>query len=321
MELAIEVMELGQHRSYVARVSGREAHIGRGWNNDVVVRDPLVDADHLRLFMDEEGRLMVEDLGSRNGSRLGANYFTDAVQVELGKPLRIGHSTLVIHNTDEPVGKAQRRPQFEPLIERMQMPWVACMALLAALASAYFSGLFAPDLSIDADDRWSRAFAFGLGLVVWAAVWGSFARLLRHEVAFWGHLTLVAVACTLVLLGYMFINWLSFNLLSQTIQNYGFEMLFTLALFGWCILGFDMTTRFKPLKRSLVAVTVTGAALILLFVSPVGGGPEQDPRRPPMVNVTQPPSRLVVADQSIEAFLANAAPMFEQLDEAAAADN
>lgn len=321
MELAIEVMEMGQHRSYVARIAGREATIGRGWNNDLVIRDPLVDAEHLRLYTDDDGQLMVEDLGSRNGSRLGGQYFSQAVPVPLGKALRIGHSTLIVHDANEPVEKAQRRPQFEPLIERMQLPWVACVALLFALASAYFSGLFAPDLSIDADDRWSRAFAFGLGLIVWAAIWGSVARLLRHEVAFWGHLTLVSLTTSLVLLGYMLISWLSFNLLSLTLKNYGFEFLFTLALFGWCILAFDMTTRFKPLKRSLVSVAVTGAALILLFVSPVGGGPEQDPRRPPMVNITQPPSRLIASEKSIDEFLSGAAHLFGQIEQEIESDD
>ena len=315
MELAIEVMELGNHRSYVSRFTGNEIKIGRGWNNDLVVRDPLVDPDHLRIYLGEEGQVWLQDLESRNGTRVGGKRMSTDIQVEFGVPLRIGHSTIVIHRADEAVAQAEPRPQFEPLIERMQQPVIASIALVLALLSAYGSGLFAPDLSITGDDRWSRAFAFALGLIVWAAVWGVFSRLLRHEVAFWGHLTLASVTCTAVLLSYVGVSWLSFNTLSLILKAYGFETIFTLALLGWCLLGLDMTTRLKPIKRSLISVGVTGAALILLFVSPIGGGREDDPRRPPMVNITQPPQRLVVGDISVEDFLGRTDRLFASLDE------
>lgn len=45
--------------------------IGRGPESDIVLADPAVSRSHARLEQDAEGRLLLRDLGSRNGIRLG----------------------------------------------------------------------------------------------------------------------------------------------------------------------------------------------------------------------------------------------------------
>lgn len=45
--------------------------IGRGPESDLVLADPAVSRSHARLEQDGEGRLVLRDLGSRNGIRLG----------------------------------------------------------------------------------------------------------------------------------------------------------------------------------------------------------------------------------------------------------
>ena len=52
------------------RIAGPEARIGRGYDNDVIVDDPYVAAQHLRVFRDEAGQLIAEDMGSVNGTFL-----------------------------------------------------------------------------------------------------------------------------------------------------------------------------------------------------------------------------------------------------------
>ena len=44
------------------------ATIGRGYGNDVILDDPYVAPEHLRVSEDDNGHLWVEDLGSANGS-------------------------------------------------------------------------------------------------------------------------------------------------------------------------------------------------------------------------------------------------------------
>ena len=48
---------LSRQRDVISRfrIDGPEARIGRGYDNDVVVEDPYVAAQHLRIFRDEAG--------------------------------------------------------------------------------------------------------------------------------------------------------------------------------------------------------------------------------------------------------------------------
>lgn len=315
MELAVEVFEQGQHRSFVVRSSKETLTIGRGWNNDVIVRDPLVDAEHLEIYTDESGFIRIRDLQTENGTRLRGRVLPVDAELPFSQAIRIGHSNIVIHQGNEVVAKAEPTPQFEPVIERMQQPAFAVGAFAVALLIAFLSGQFAPDISIESDDRIGRAMFFGLGLIFWSALWGVIARLLRHEMAFWGHLTLASALSSFILLADVAIEWMSFNWLSLSLNAYGYSVLFAVALLGWMFIGLDMSTRLKPFRRASISLGITAMVVLVMFVFPVGGRVEPNPATPPMVNLTQPPSRLLVSDVSVEDFLARSSSIFERLDD------
>src|SRR6202040_2665445 len=86
------------------RVAGPEVHIGRGYDNDVIVDDLYVAARHVRVFRDESGRLVAEDLGSANGMfRDRAKTRDQRIVIEGERPIRIGHSYLRIRDTSHAV--------------------------------------------------------------------------------------------------------------------------------------------------------------------------------------------------------------------------
>src|SRR5258708_39987342 len=88
---------LSRHRDIAARfrIAGPEVRIGRGYDNDVIVDDPYVAARHLRIFRDERGQLVAEDLGSANGTFLdgGRNRLASLI-VAVGQPLPIRQTPL-----------------------------------------------------------------------------------------------------------------------------------------------------------------------------------------------------------------------------------
>jgi len=69
-------------------VEGRPLGIGRGADNDLVVADPLLSRHHVRI-VSRNGRLVLTDLASRNGTRVNGRAVLEAVlgagdRVELG---------------------------------------------------------------------------------------------------------------------------------------------------------------------------------------------------------------------------------------------
>jgi hypothetical protein len=120
---------LSRHRDVAARfrISGSEAYIGRGYDNDAIIDDPYVAARHVRVFRDTAGRLIAEDAGSKNGmflDRDGARR--DRIVIDPEHPIRIGHTYVRIRDTAHAV-------PFEKLMEaRRSLAWP--IAIAAALA-------------------------------------------------------------------------------------------------------------------------------------------------------------------------------------------
>ncbi len=68
--------------------------IGRGAEADVRLVDPGLSRLHLRLHVTEEGRVVLEDLQSHNGTRLGRRQITEPTPVKSGTRVGVGESVL-----------------------------------------------------------------------------------------------------------------------------------------------------------------------------------------------------------------------------------
>lgn len=68
--------------------------IGRGPECALVLDDDYASTRHARIYEDSDGRWMVEDLRSTNGTFLGATRITEPREVAAGSVLRIGQTTL-----------------------------------------------------------------------------------------------------------------------------------------------------------------------------------------------------------------------------------
>src|SRR5882724_6757171 len=127
----IWVEVLSRHRDVEARfrLEGPEVFIGRGYNNDVIVDDPYGGPQHLRIFRDETGQVVAEDVGSANGTFLdGGKDRLRRIVVDGTKPIRIGQTLLRIREPDYAV---ERERMARP--ERPILPVVLALALGAVV--------------------------------------------------------------------------------------------------------------------------------------------------------------------------------------------
>ncbi|NHI19579.1 FHA domain-containing protein [Phycicoccus endophyticus] len=68
--------------------------IGRSPECALVLDDDYASGRHARIYQDERGQWLVEDLRSTNGTYLGATRLTEPREVTAGSVLRIGQTTL-----------------------------------------------------------------------------------------------------------------------------------------------------------------------------------------------------------------------------------
>ncbi|TQN28641.1 pSer/pThr/pTyr-binding forkhead associated (FHA) protein [Haloactinospora alba] len=67
--------------------------IGRAKDSTLVINDDYASGRHARIYSDN-GRWVVEDLGSTNGTYLGQQRLTGPQAVSVGQPIRIGKTVL-----------------------------------------------------------------------------------------------------------------------------------------------------------------------------------------------------------------------------------
>jgi pSer/pThr/pTyr-binding forkhead associated (FHA) protein len=74
-------------------LTGAPVLIGRANDSTLVLTDDYASTRHARISL-QDGRWMVEDLGSTNGTYLGTRTLDGPVPMEVGVPLRIGRTVL-----------------------------------------------------------------------------------------------------------------------------------------------------------------------------------------------------------------------------------
>ena len=67
--------------------------LGRADGSTLVLTDDYASSHHARL-VPGDGAWLVEDLGSTNGTYIGAQRITQATAIQLGSRVRVGKTTL-----------------------------------------------------------------------------------------------------------------------------------------------------------------------------------------------------------------------------------
>ena len=174
---------LSRHRDIASRFRfpGPEVSIGRGYDNDVIVDDPYVAARHLRVFFDETGRLVAEDLGSTNGTFIdGSSKRLPRILVDGRHPIRIGQTLLRFREPGhavEPERVAPERSGILPLVAALTLA-VAVLGLEAM--SVWFSQVAEPR----ALNYLTPMLSVCVLILLWVGMWTLLSRIFAGRAHF-----------------------------------------------------------------------------------------------------------------------------------------
>ena len=171
--------------------------IGRALDADVIVDDRYVDAHHLRLVADDAGGLVLEDLGSRNGTFdavTGARV--ERAPVSSGSRFRLGESTLRILDPGHPV------PPALPAVARrtalLARRGVAAAVVVGALAWIGISLWLESTERMDATEAIAGPLVLLGVLALWAGGWAFASRVFTGHARFLAHLAVASAATVAV---------------------------------------------------------------------------------------------------------------------------
>jgi hypothetical protein len=191
MELVMWVEILARHHHDVAarhRCGGDEISIGRGYDNDIVIDDPYLAARHLRLYRDEDGGWVAEDLGTANGlyTERGKRRI-ERIVLDGDQVIRIGRTLLRLRPANWPVA-AER-------VETPQWPlWPAAIVLAAGIVGIEVGSSF---LAETGDPRPLTYLAqlqnVILTLLGWVGFWTILCRVFTGQAQFQRHLLIALI--------------------------------------------------------------------------------------------------------------------------------
>jgi hypothetical protein len=193
------------------RLAALPAVIGRGYDADVILDDPYVDAAHARLAWDENGGIVVEDLGSANGV-YGRDHGARVARLDLapGATFRVGRTTLRIATPGTAVAPALRD-------EAAPSAWRIADRRGAALALTLLGApLFGLEFWLSSTEP-SGGADFALGAIgvlavvlAWAGLWALGTRVKSGHGRFPAHLAVSWIVFAVAIALFRVEDWYRF---------------------------------------------------------------------------------------------------------------
>jgi hypothetical protein len=75
-------------------LQGQTITLGRAHDSTIVLDDDYASSRHARIYPDQSGQWIVEDLGSTNGTYLDRQRLTTPTPLQPGMPIRIGRTVI-----------------------------------------------------------------------------------------------------------------------------------------------------------------------------------------------------------------------------------
>jgi hypothetical protein len=255
----IWIETLSRHKEPVHRVRCADdtATIGRGYDNDAVIDDPYVAPSHLRIRRDDEGTLIVEDLGSHNGLYDETGRRQQSLRLTGDTLIRIGQTWLRVRESSFAVAPERKLPP-----SRRAWPWLLVLVALTAGFMVLFTWL---------DDVWERSDTVSMYLgpllggalmvAIWVGLWAFLSRVFLGQARAIPNVMVALCGVMAFFVAGFMQEWLGFALANRSITAYSF-------IANWVLLGLVclahlrlMRVRFFRRKAAIVFVLVFGACL------------------------------------------------------------
>ncbi|OFA05080.1 FHA domain-containing protein [Duganella sp. HH101] len=292
------------------KVDALPIRLGRSYDNDVILDDAHSAAAHAIVDANEQGELVLRDLGSQNGTYLKGKRQTSVV---LGGDtmVRLGHTRLRVRAADFPVAAE--------IADTTMHGWEGTVPAAIGLALiAIFTCLetWLSDVEPFALIRYLLVLASSLAAgLLWSGLWALANRLFGSHARLGRHLFILGSGLATVGLWKIGSAALAYAWSAETFTRYG--NLVTLAI-ACGMLFFHLIT-IKPHHPRRFAVScwvmlVAGAGLMLM-TNLQGTGRAADEL---YMSVLLPPEVRHSADRSVDQFMADAAKLKTGADAARA---
>lgn len=187
METLIIQIGLKQGRNAdIYKLNDRELYVGRAYSNDIVLTDPYVAPQQLRIYRygvgSDELSWHINILDATNPILVNGEPVDSATQsVQPGDSITVGRTTMRLYSDEHEVEPTRKLLVSSWLHAAAQNAWIPiCLFALVCLTDSLLNYSFS-----NTDGEWKEhaiSTIAGMGLLLgWAGFWSVVGRVLRHQ--------------------------------------------------------------------------------------------------------------------------------------------
>ena len=314
MELIIDVVSRGKKVLQRHHANGEKITIGRGYDNDVILTDPYVCANHLLLNVNEQGLWQVADCQSVNGSFDDSGKPLDHTVVHSGDVLEIGKTRLRFIYPNEPVAPTIRLGDVERFVNWLSSPMMLILLLIGFFALSFGNYYLNSSTQIKTTQMVASSLMQFIGLCLSPLFFGAVARMFKHDARL---LTQLAISVVVICLSNV-IDKL-FAVISFNINQLWFTQLLGLSIqmlltFGYLWLSLYVALHQNVLRRTLFAAGFTGAIFLFFAVYESTNDRDFNPR-PVYDAIILAPEFVFSEAMSVDEFISQSESVFDKARE------
>ncbi|MEO8309080.1 MAG: FHA domain-containing protein [Pseudomonadota bacterium] len=199
--MLVEALDVHGHVNVRQRITGagNQCLIGRSLSCEVVLDDPYVAPEHARLTLLEDGRVLVQDLGTRNGTRInGRRIDAESGETIANGQLLIGRTQVRVRSLEATVTPER---MFRRDLLRRHRTLLAVAGLVLCFAFAAFTQWTEAPEHLAPRVLIAELVAFSI-LAAWVALWALVSRLTVGAWQLRIHLAIAAACVGLWAWGY-----------------------------------------------------------------------------------------------------------------------
>lgn len=267
MKLVLEITShSGDGRITHRTVEKFPATLGRGYHNDVILSDPHISAEHIRIDYDGEN-WWVRDLGSENGMFVNEKACkSGSARLSSGDVLRVGRTEIRAFSPGHAVPQALRLQKANPLFLVLSKPhnvWLAFVFAIATMMAWAYLEIWSDQIGM------TLAMAAGgvfCGIMLWATLWSVAGRLIKHKTHFQSHVALMSLYTVGSAVFWYVQSYLNFLFNENNIVVLaGYVM--NLSLFGLLLYGaLSLATEMPKRRRSFASFYFSGGVAASIFL-------------------------------------------------------
>jgi pSer/pThr/pTyr-binding forkhead associated (FHA) protein len=300
----------GIHHCY-HRISELPVHIGRAYNNDIVIADPYVSPLHLIIEKGEHGWIAV-DQGSKNGSFVRNNSkITGTAELVSGDTISIGRTLLRLWSPEHPVPGELRLPSQRSPVRRAIGPLLAFLSLAGVWGALTIQQFLNNANQIKPISLFASALPYLFFPLLWAGICSCAGFIVLRKAQFSLQLIVAngALVCILALtLLSEYVDYFTCSTLTADIIQYTGMMIITAMLL---FINLSITTGTADLRRAIISFIIGGSVIAAVALNDYAARFEN--RITPEYSQTlKPPYAKIAQSEPLDGFILECESLFNE---------